>query len=83
MPIPDHPKKYEIVKDYVEEEEFIGPGASHDPDLDAEDLNEPRRLNQAELSDLVTDLDFPKQKAELLSSKLQQWNLLLSYIKIT
>ncbi|GFQ92801.1 hypothetical protein TNCT_497641 [Trichonephila clavata] len=38
IPIPDPPKKYEIVKDYVEEE-FISPGTSHDPDFEAEDLN--------------------------------------------
>ncbi|GFX71681.1 hypothetical protein TNCV_4131271 [Trichonephila clavipes] len=38
-------------------------GTSHDPDFEAEDLNEPHRLNQAELSDLIRDLDLPKQKA--------------------
>ncbi|GFQ81358.1 hypothetical protein TNCT_129041 [Trichonephila clavata] len=31
-PILDLPKKYEIVKDYVEEE-YIRPGTSHDPDF--------------------------------------------------
>ncbi|GFQ97227.1 hypothetical protein TNCT_477771 [Trichonephila clavata] len=45
MPILDPPKNYEIVKDYVEEEEFIIPRSSHDPDFAAEDLNEPHRLN--------------------------------------
>ncbi|GFQ74028.1 hypothetical protein TNCT_489011 [Trichonephila clavata] len=39
MPINDPPKKYAIVKDYVEE--FIRPGTSHDSDFEAEDLNEP------------------------------------------
>ncbi|GFR19513.1 uncharacterized protein TNCT_73241 [Trichonephila clavata] len=53
MPILDPSKKWEIVQDYVEDEEFISPGTSHDPDFEAEDLNEPHRLNQAELSDLV------------------------------
>ena len=57
MPMPDPPKKYEIVKDDVEEEEFIRPGTSHDPDFEAEDSNEPHGLNQAELSDLVRDID--------------------------
>ncbi|GFX35647.1 hypothetical protein TNCV_4469881 [Trichonephila clavipes] len=59
MPIPDPPKKYEIVKDDVEEEEFISSGTSYDPDFEAKDMNEPHRLNQAELSDLVRDLDLP------------------------
>ncbi|GFT76932.1 hypothetical protein TNCV_2860711 [Trichonephila clavipes] len=48
MPIIDLPKKYEIVKDYVEEE-FTRPGLSHDPDFEAEDLNEPHRLIKAEV----------------------------------
>ncbi|GFY60982.1 hypothetical protein TNIN_238371 [Trichonephila inaurata madagascariensis] len=39
-------------------------GTSHDPDFGAEDLNEPHRLNQAELSDLIRDLDLPKQKRQ-------------------
>ncbi|GFQ67322.1 hypothetical protein TNCT_736581 [Trichonephila clavata] len=82
MPILDSPKKYEIVMDYVEEK-FIRRGISYDLDFGAEDLNEPHRINQAELSDFVRDLYFLKQKAELLAFILQQWNLLLSGIKIT
>ncbi|GFQ67594.1 hypothetical protein TNCT_681181 [Trichonephila clavata] len=82
MSILDPPKKYEIVKDYVKEK-LIRPGTSHNLDLEAEDLNELHRLNQAELSDLVGDLDLLRQKTELLASRLQQLNLLLSGIKIT
>ncbi|GFQ99641.1 hypothetical protein TNCT_7741 [Trichonephila clavata] len=34
MPIPDSPKKYEIVKDYAEKKEnSLEPGTSHDPDI--------------------------------------------------
>ncbi|GFX87275.1 hypothetical protein TNCV_3820051 [Trichonephila clavipes] len=73
MPIPDPPKKYNIVR-YVEENEFIRPGTSHDQDFEAEDLNELPRLNQEELSNLVRYLDFPKQKAELLASRLQYYS---------
>ncbi|GFY63775.1 uncharacterized protein TNIN_182211 [Trichonephila inaurata madagascariensis] len=40
------------------------------------------RLNQSKSSDIVRDLDLPKQKAELRSSR-QQWNILLPGIKIT
>ncbi|GFU55383.1 hypothetical protein TNCV_3677101 [Trichonephila clavipes] len=48
-----------------------------------EDLNEPHKLNQAEWSDLVRDLDLPKKKAELLVSRVHKWNLLLQGVKIT
>ncbi|GFY76321.1 hypothetical protein TNIN_89471 [Trichonephila inaurata madagascariensis] len=82
IPIPDPPKKYEIVKDYVEENEFIRPVTSHDSDFKAEDFTEPHRLNLARLSDLVTDLDLSKHKFELLVSRLHQWNLFLPGGKI-
>ncbi|GFU11487.1 hypothetical protein TNCV_4742281 [Trichonephila clavipes] len=45
MPIPEPPKKYEIVKNYVEEEEFIRDGTSYDSDFEAENLKKPRSLN--------------------------------------
>ena len=35
-----------------------------------------RLLTESELNDLIRDLELPKNKAELLASKLQQWNLL-------
>ena len=35
----------------------------------------PHRLSQAELSGLVRDLDLSQEKAELLGSRLKQWNL--------
>ncbi|GFT46793.1 hypothetical protein TNCV_1317261 [Trichonephila clavipes] len=40
--------------------------------VEVEDLNEPHTLNQADWSDLIRDLDLPKQKAELLASRLWQ-----------
>jgi len=36
----------------------------------------PQLLNQEELNDLVRDLSLSKEKAEVLGSRLQQWNLL-------
>lgn len=36
----------------------------------------PHLINQEELNDLVRDLSLSKQQAELLGSRLQQWNLL-------
>src|SRR5688572_24932301 len=36
-----------------------------------------------ELSDLIRDLDLSKKKAEILASRLQQWNLLQENVKIS
>ncbi|GFV55341.1 hypothetical protein TNCV_2268921 [Trichonephila clavipes] len=71
MPIFDPAKKYEIVKDYAEEEESIRPGTSNDSDFKAEDLDEPHRLNELKLSDLIRYLDLPKTKPKCLASRLQ------------
>ena len=43
---------------------------------------EPHLINECKLNDLVRDLDFPKVKAELLASRLKQWNLLQSGVKV-
>lgn len=42
-----------------------------------------KNFTQAELSELVRDLDLPKTKAELLGSRLQQWNLLEEGVKVS
>lgn len=44
---------------------------------------EPHLISQAELNDLVRDLDLPKSKAQLLGSRLQQWNLLEKGTKVS
>ena len=44
--------------------------------------SEPHLINESELNDLVRDLDLPKGKAELLASRLEQWNLLQSGINV-
>ena len=45
-------------------------------------LNEFHRNTQEELNDLVRDLDLAKSKAELLGSRLQQWNILKENVRI-
>ena len=48
--------------------------------------NEPHSpilINQDMLNDLVRDLVLSKEKAELLGSRLKQWNLLETRTKIT
>jgi hypothetical protein len=44
---------------------------------------QPHKVTQKELSDLITDLEISKHKAELVSSRLQQWNLLDDTVKVT
>ena len=40
-------------------------------------------INESELNDLVRSLDLPKVKAELLASRLKQWNLLQNGVKVS
>lgn len=54
---------------------------STDPDYVPED--EPHLLDQAELNDLVRDLELTKEKAELLASRMLQWNLVKSETRVT
>ena len=60
------------------------PSTSTDADFTADlQSNEFHRITQEELHDLIRDLDLPtcKCKAELLGSRLQQWNLLKENVK--
>ena len=45
--------------------------------------DDPHRISQNELNDLVRDLGLSKSKAELLGSRLQQWNLLQHDVRIS
>jgi len=49
-------------------------------DLQSKEFN---RITQEELNDLIRDLHLPKCKAELLGSRLQQWNLLKENVWIS
>jgi hypothetical protein len=46
-------------------------------------FNEFHRITEEELNYLIRDLDLPKSKAELLGSRLQQWNLLKENVRIS
>ena len=49
------------------------PSTSTDADFIADlKFNEFHRITQEELNDLIRDLDLPKNKAELLGSRLQK-----------
>jgi len=59
------------------------PSTSTDADFIADlQFNELHRITQEELNDLIRDLNLPKSKAELLGSRLQQWNLLEENVRI-
>ena len=60
------------------------PSTPTDADFTADlQSNEFHRITQQELNDLIMDLDLPKSKAELLFSRLQQWNLLKENVRIS
>lgn len=42
----------------------------------------PHLISPTEFNDLVRDLDLPKNKVEILGSRLKQWNLLEDDVKI-
>jgi len=52
------------------------PSASRDADYLPSTDSSNRKITEGEVSDLIRDLELPKNKAELLASRLQQWNLL-------
>jgi hypothetical protein len=58
------------------------PSTSMDVDFTADlQFYEFHRITQEELNDLFRDLDLTKSKAELLGSRLQQWNLLKENVR--
>ena len=56
---------------------------SSDFELVAASSNTPVYINQSMLNNLVRDLALPKYKAEILGSRLNQWNLLKQETKIS
>jgi len=52
------------------------PAASRDADYFPSTDSSNHKITEGELNDLIGDLQHPKNKAELLASRLQQWNLL-------
>jgi len=46
-------------------------------------FNEFHRITQEELNYLISDLDLPQIKAEMLDSRLQQWDLLKENVRIS
>jgi hypothetical protein len=55
-------------------------GADFTVDLQCDEFHQ---ITQEELNDPIRDLDLMKSKAELLGSRLQQWNLLKENVRIS
>ena len=77
LPVPTPAHSYELEaenEDRIEveiEEKENKPSTSNDPDFVLTD-DAPHEFSQAELSDLVRDLDLSQEKPELLGSRLKQ-----------
>lgn len=78
FPVPSRPKLKEQqplsqMSSNSEGSEFLVESASVEPHL----------INSKEFNDLVRDLNLPKLKAEILASRLKQWNLLKKDVKVS
>ena len=88
LPVPVTLQQFTHISDSDEEptekqEKTPQPSTSTDADFTADiQSNEFHRITQEELNDLITDLDLPKCKAELLGSRMQQWKLLKENVRI-
>jgi hypothetical protein len=65
-----------------ESEDENGPDADYIVPDEAMKRN-PYYPNQEDLNDLIRDLGLTKSKAELLTSRLKQWNLLEDSVQVT
>jgi len=74
LPMPDPPKEYNLNSEL--EAEDAGPHKEEptDPDFQVPASESPHKLTQNELNDLVSNLELPKVKAELLAFRMKQWN---------
>lgn len=89
LPVPNPPGDYSLESDEDEDSTkeishlCLKASTSEDSDYAPDSLSEPHRLTQGDLSDLIRDLDLPKDKAELLGSRLKQWNLLEPNVNVS
>jgi len=87
--VPEPPKEFTIDSDDEDESESTSgspePPASTEPHVahGRSSALQPHILTQDELNDLDRDLELSKSKAELLGSRLKQWNLLEKIVRIS
>jgi len=87
LPVPEPPDNFAV---YFDDNDSVSsnskeqqPSASRDTDYLPSMDSFNHKITEGELNDLIRDLKLPKNKAELLASKLQQWNLLYHSMKVT
>ena len=78
VPIPLPPRVLETVEDSVSEESLSNSQLTESSEYECDDDQQPKPLNQAELDDLVRDLNLLKASALILGSRLKANNLLSS-----
>ena len=83
LPVPDAPQSFSLESEEDDESSSSEISQSCDSDFLPFTSSKPHLITQGELNDLVRDLQLPKSKAELLGSRLQQWNLLADNVKVS
>jgi len=80
LPVPEPPDNFVM---YSDDEDSVSsnseeqqPSASRDADCLSSTDSSNHKITGGEITDLIRDLELPKNKAELLPSRLQKWNLL-------
>jgi len=87
LPVPEPPDNFAL---YSDDEDSVSsnseeqqPSSSRDADYLPSTDSSNHKITEGELSDLIRVLKLSKNKAELLASRLQQWNLLQHSVKVT
>lgn len=84
LPIPKPPSEWnDILTDDGNYDSENAESVVSDPTYNPGTHNIPHLIEQNELNDLVRDLHLSKYKAELLASRLQEWNLLAENTKVS
>ena len=78
IPIPLPPRYLETVEDFVGEESLSDSQMSECSEYEYEGDQKPKLFTQAELNDLVRDLNLPKDSALILGSRLKEKRMLSS-----
>jgi hypothetical protein len=74
VPLPPASAESDTSDEENDSDDDMGADDVYEADLTDED--KPHLLQQAELNDLIRDLQLSKEKSELLASRLKEWNLL-------
>ena len=85
LPVPSPPslEKQESEESSTEHETTGSEACESEEDTEGCITKKPTLINQSMLNDLVRDLTLTKDKAEILGSRLKQWNLLEKDTKIS